>query len=83
MSFYSRSTGKLILQDTVKNGKVRFIYPIDSDLGVTLTSNGHYPKSIRLNPAETYAGKSIFRQILFQEVQKDGLIAPQLNFQNI
>ena len=83
MSFYSRSTGKLILQDTVKNGRVRFIYPIDSDLGVTLTSNGHYPKSIRLNPAETYAGKSIFRQILFQEVQKDGLIAPQLNFQNI
>jgi outer membrane protein OmpA-like peptidoglycan-associated protein len=83
ISFYSRSTGKLILQDTVKNGRVRFIYPINSDLGVTLTSNGHYPKSIRLNPADIYAGKSIFRQILFQEVQKDGLIAPQLNFQNI
>ena len=81
--FYNRSTGKLILQDTVVNGRVRFIYPIGSDLGVTLDSKGHYPKSIRLNPAESFAGKSIYRQIIFQEIEKDAILAPQLNFQNI
>ena len=81
--FYNRSTGKLILQDTVVNGRVRFIYPIESDLGVTLNSEGHYPKSIRLNPAESFSGKSIYRQVIFQEIEKDAILAPQLNFQNI
>ncbi len=81
--FYNRSTGKLILQDTVVNGRVRFIYPIGSDLGVTLDSKGHYPKSIRLNPAESFSGKSIYRQVIFQEIETDPILAPQLNFQNI
>ncbi len=80
--FYNRSTGKLILQDTIVNGRVRFMYPIDSDLGVTLDSEGHYPKSIRLNPSESFAGRSIYRQIIFQGIEKN-VAAPKLNFQNI
>jgi outer membrane protein OmpA-like peptidoglycan-associated protein len=48
--FFNRGTDRIIFSDTVRTGRINFIYSHGAELGVAVSSAGYYPQSIRLNP---------------------------------
>jgi len=48
--FFNRGTDRIIFSDTVRTGRINFIYSHGAELGVAVSSAGYFPQSIRLNP---------------------------------
>ncbi|MFZ9190487.1 MAG: OmpA family protein, partial [Schleiferiaceae bacterium] len=48
--FFNRGTDRIIFTDTVRSGRINFIYSHGAELGVAVSSPGYFPQSVRLNP---------------------------------
>jgi len=89
--FFNRGTDRIIFTDTVRSGKVNFIYSHGAELGVAISSPGFFPQSLRLNPAMAPVATHYFHDMFMKPlVAKDPLNpnrnivqTASLDFQNV
>jgi outer membrane protein OmpA-like peptidoglycan-associated protein len=89
--FFNRGTDRIIFTDTVRTGKVNFIYSHGAELGVAISSPGFFPQSLRLNPAMAPVATHYFHDMFMKPlVAKDPLNpnrmvvqTASLDFQNV
>ncbi len=89
--FFNRGTDRIIFSDTVRSGRINFIYSHGAELGVAVSSPGYFPQSIRLNPAMAPVATHYYHDMFLKpSTQRDPLNpnrkvvqSAELDFQNI
>ena len=89
--FFNRGTDRIIFSDTVRTGRVNFIYSHGAELGVAVSSPGFFPQSIRLNPVMAPVATHYYHDMFLKPaVARDPLNpnrmvvqSAELDFQNV
>ena len=93
ISFFNRTQDEMIFVDSVHTGQVSLVYAHGEELGITITSKGYVPRSIRIN-SKTDSLSTIYHQDVlldrmapfFRGVDGESVLAIEnrsINFQNI
>ena len=89
--FFNRGTDRIIFSDTVRTGRINFIYSHGAELGVAVSSAGYFPQSIRLNPDMAPIATHYFHDMFLKPTTAPDPLNPkrmvvqsaELDFQNI
>lgn len=89
--FFNRGTDRIIFSDTVRSGRINFIYSHGAELGVAVSSPGYFPQSIRLNPAMAPVATHYYHDMFLKATTQRDPLNPnrkvvqsaELDFQNI
>ena len=89
--FFNRGTDRIIFSDTVRTGRINFIYSHGAELGVAVSSAGYFPQSIRLNPDMAPIATHYFHYMFLKPTTAPDPLNPkrmvvqsaELDFQNI
>jgi outer membrane protein OmpA-like peptidoglycan-associated protein len=89
--FFNRGTDRIIFSDTVRTGRINFIYSHGAELGVAVSSPGYFPQSIRLNPAMAPVATHYYHDMFLKPTKARDPLNPNrsivqsadLDFQNI
>lgn len=89
--FFNRGTDRIIFTDTVRTGRINFIYSHGAELGVAVSSAGYFPQSIRLNPEMAPIATHYYHDMFLKPTTAPDPLNPkrmvvqsaELDFQNI
>ena len=89
--FFNRGTDRIIFSDTVRTGRINFIYSHGAELGVAVSSAGYFPQSIRLNPEMAPIATHYYHDMFLKPTTAPDPLNPnrmvvqsaELDFQNI
>lgn len=89
--FFNRGTDRIIFTDTVRTGRINFIYSHGAELGVAVSSAGYFPQSLRLNPEMAPIATHYYHDMFLKPTTAPDPLNPkrmvvqsaELDFQNI